>query len=204
MLTRSALLFAFAAVPAILGFPSIFADMRQLAETLGMPPAEWHLWNYLMVGGGLFVMALGAYGMALGAHRRWAQGRTPQGKAHSVDAGAASHHWHVPQPTVTVKPASFWTRIRHRITRRKRLEHVSDLQRCLNELIKYSGFPVAGKITVQEIEASNALLVNLERACAILDEQSEAHPPIEKSLIVTNHTEWIQFLTKRLARADAR
>ena len=110
MLTRSALLFAFAAVPAILGLPNIFADMRQLAETLGMPPAEWHWWNYSMVGGGLFVMALSAYGMALGGYRIYTRRSKLQKQVHSVDAESANHRWAVSRPTVTVTRASFWTR----------------------------------------------------------------------------------------------
>ena len=92
-------------VPAIVGFPSIFGDMRQFAEALGMPSAEWQWWNYLMVGGGLF-------GMALGAQRMWAHWNKPRKKAHSVDAGPITHHWHVPQPTVTVKRASLFRRVR--------------------------------------------------------------------------------------------
>ena len=82
--------------------------------------------------------------------------------------------------------------------------NVPDLKRCLDKLIKYSGFPVTEKVTANEIEASNTLLVHLSRACAILDEQGESHPKIEKGLTVTNHTEWIEFLGKRLAQADAR
>ena len=31
---------------------------------------------------------------------------------------------------------------------------ISDLQRCLDELIKYSGFPLTGKVTPEQIEAS--------------------------------------------------
>ena len=85
--------------------PSIFGDMRQFAEALGMPSAEWQWWNYLMVGGGLF-------GMALGAQRMWAHWNKPRKKAHSVDAGPITHHWHVPQPTVTVKRASLFRRVR--------------------------------------------------------------------------------------------
>ena len=45
---------------------------------------------------------------------------------------------------------------------------------------------------------------HLRRAAAILDEQGEPHPKIEKGLTVINHTEWIEFLSKRLAQADAR
>ena len=59
-------------------------------------------------------------------------------------------------------------------------------------------------ITSELIKASNDLFVHLSRACAVLDEQGEPHPKIEKGLTVINHTEWIEFLGKRLAQADAR
>ena len=64
--------------------------------------------------------------------------------------------------------------------------------------------PITEKVTSEQIEASNALLRHLRRAAAILDEQGESHPKIEKGLTVINHTEWIEFLSKRLAQADAR
>ena len=102
MFSRSAILFACAAVPAIVGFPSMFAELRQLAEALGMPPTEWHLWNYLMVYGGLFGMAIGSYGMAKAARRWFAQRKRPTGTHHAVDAHPVSHHWRVSQPTVTL------------------------------------------------------------------------------------------------------
>ena len=86
----------------------------------------------------------------------------------------------------------------------RRLKGIPDLQRCLEELIKYSGFPVTRKVTPELIKASNDLFVHLSRACAIFDEQGESHPKIEKGLTVTNHTEWIEFLSKRLAQVDAR
>ena len=84
------------------------------------------------------------------------------------------------------------------------MKGVPDLQKCLDELIKYSGFPVTTKVTSSEIEASNFLFPYLHRAAVILDEQGESHPKIEKGLTVINHTEWIEFLGKRLAQADAR
>ena len=80
------------------------------------------------------------------------------------------------------------------------LRGVPELQRCLDELIKYSGFPVTEKVTSELIKASNDLFVHLSRACAVVDEQGEPHPKIEKGVIVTNHTEWIEFLAKRLAQ----
>ena len=52
--------------------------------------------------------------------------------------------------------------------------------------------------------SANTLFPYLQRASAIFDEQGESHPKIEKGLTVTNHTEWIEFLSKRLAQADAR
>ena len=111
--------------------------------------------------------------------------------------------------SVTVKirkalPRSLWTRFGGWIAGQRRLKGVPDLQRCLDELIKYSGFPVTEKVTSEQIEASNALLRHLHRAAAILDEQGESHPKIEKGLTVINHTEWIEFLSKRLAQDDAR
>ena len=109
--------------------------------------------------------------------------------------------------SVTIRTAarrSLWRRFRNWIAGQRRLKGVTDLQKCLDELIKYSGFPVTEKVTANEIEASNALLVYLSRACAILDEQGETHPKVGKGVTVTNHTEWIEFLTKRLAQADAR
>ena len=207
MLTRSALLFAFAAVPAILGFPSIFADMRQLAETLGMPPAEWHLWNYLMVGGGLFVMALGAYGMALGAHRRWAQGRTPQGKAHSVDAGAASHHWHVPQPTATTTRASSWIRIGNWIIRRTRLRKspvwgVAEIERCHQELVKYIRSQPPDPIGFEHVALWGEFQPHIVDVCRILDEQKIPYPEIDVSIIFVDMGKWGTFLARLLAVKD--
>ena len=103
--------------------------------------------------------------------------------------------------------SNFWKWLWYRATGtsgKRRLQNVADLQRCLDELIKYSGFPVTEKVTSGQIEASNALLLHLQRASAILDEQAESHPKIEKGLTVINHTEWIEFLSKRLAQADAR
>ena len=103
--------------------------------------------------------------------------------------------------------SNFWKWLWYRATGtsgKRRLQNVADLQRCLDELIKYSGFPVTEKVTSEQIEASNALLRHLRRAAAILDEQGEPHPKIEKGLTVINHTEWIEFLSKRLAQADAR
>ena len=103
----------------------------------------------------------------------------------------------------TAASRSLWRRFKKWIAGERRLKGVPDLKRCLDELIKYSGFPVTEKVTANEIKASHALLVHLSRACAILDEQGESHPKIEKGLTVTNQTEWIEFLTKRLAQADA-
>ena len=99
---------------------------------------------------------------------------------------------------------SLWRRFGGWIAGQRRLKGVPDLQECLAELIKYSGFPVTTKVTSREIEASNSLFRCLQRACAILDKQGESHPKIEKGLTVTNHTEWIKFLAKRLAQDDAR
>ena len=104
----------------------------------------------------------------------------------------------------TARPRSLWRRFRSWIAGPRRLKGVPDLQKCLDELIKYSGFPVTTKVTSREIEASNTLFPYLQRASAIFDEQGESHPKIKKGLTVTNHTEWIEFLSKRLAQADAR
>ena len=103
--------------------------------------------------------------------------------------------------------SNFWKWLWYRATGtsgKRRLQNVADLQLCLDELIRYSGFPVTEKVTSGLIEASNSLLLHLQRASAILDEQGESHPKIEKGLTVINHTEWIEFLSKRLAQADAR
>ena len=99
---------------------------------------------------------------------------------------------------------SLCARLKRWITRRKRLEGVPDLQRCLDELIKYSGYPVSKKVSAHEIALSQALLVHLERACVVLDKQNIPHPEIDRGPITTNHTEWIAFLSKLLARDDAR
>ena len=81
-----------------------------------------------------------------------------------------------------------------------RLPHQTHtLQKCLDELITYSGYTFPAEVTTQEIAQSNALLVHLERARAILDKQGIMHPKIEKSRAVTNYTAWIEFLSKLLA-----
>ena len=74
-----------------------------------------------------------------------------------------------------------------------------DLQRCLDELIKYSGQDFPSKVTAREIGQSNALLVHLERACHILDKQGRKHPKIDKGLVLDNAQEWIDSLSKILA-----
>ena len=107
--------------------------------------------------------------------------------------------------TIRTAPSrSLWRRFGGWIAGQRRLKGVPDLQKCLDELIKYSGVPLTMKVTSREIEASNSLFAHLSRACTILDEQGESHPKIEKGLTVMNHTEWIEFLAKRLAQADAR
>ena len=80
-----------------------------------------------------------------------------------------------------------------------RLAYIPDLQRCLDELIKYSGYEFPAKVKTQEVARSNALSMLLERACDILDEQGIDHPKIEKNLVVINYTEWIEFLSTFLA-----
>ena len=216
MFRLAAFIFAFAAVVNILSIPKIPAEMRQFVEWLGMSATEWHWWNYAGFFGGLFFMALAAYGMYVhwDGHPSFLRRKRPKGIAYSADAMPASFHLMTSEATVNVRPPpwskpilrirSVWGRRRGSRPANKRLQNVPDLKRCLDELIKYSGFPVTEKVTANEIEASNALLVHLSRACAILDDQGESHPKIEKGLTVTNHTEWIEFLTKRLAQADAR
>ena len=218
MLTRSALLFAIAAVSAIVGFPSIFADIRQLAEILGMPPAEWFLWNYLMVGGGLFFMALAAYGMYAHWHSRPSflhlrrtkpETEKAAGTKYAVDAGGINWSYSVPEPSRTHRRASLWRRMRNRLwptgkTRKKRLKNRADLQDCLDELIRYSGQAFPSTLSAEEIGASNALLRHLERACVVLDRQGRSHPKIEKGLVIENVMEWIRFLSHLLAQDDTR
>ena len=132
----------------------------------------------------------------------------------AADAMPASFHLMASEATVNVRPPP-WSRpiLRMRsVWRRrwgsrpvnKRLQNVPDLQRCLDELIRYSGQEFPAKVTAREKGQSNALLFHLERACHVLDRQGESHPKIEKGLTVTNHTEWIEFLAKRLAQDDAR
>lgn len=71
MLKWQAIAFAFAGTFLIFGLPGIPGDMRQFAEALGMPPAEWQWWNYLMVGGGVFGMLLFGYLMVMELRKRW-------------------------------------------------------------------------------------------------------------------------------------
>ena len=102
--------------------------------------------------------------------------------------------------SVAVKPASgtadppaIWTRLWNYLTRRRRLKGLPDLQRCLDELIEYSGYEFPAEITTREIARSNALSVHLERACVILDRQGIPHSKVEQHRIVQNYTEWIKF-----------
>ena len=161
-------------------------------------------------------MILAAYGMYVHWDGRpsFLRRKSPKGTAYSVDAMPASFHLMTSEATVNVRPPP-WSkpilRIRSVWGRRwgsrpvnKRLQNVPDLQRCLDELIRYSGQEFPAKVTAREKGQSNALLFHLERACHVLDKQGESHPKIEKGLTVTNHTEWIEFLAKRLAQADAR
>ena len=135
----------------------------------------------------------------------WLWRRVVGVKAFSGDATPATYSFHAPPASGTAFPPAVWKRLWNFMTRRKRLRGVPDLQKCLDELIKYSGFPVTEKVTSEQIEASNALLLHLRRASTILDEQGEPHPEIEEGVIVlSNHRKWIEFLAKRLARADAR
>ena len=165
-----------------------------------MSATEWHWWNYAGFFGGLFFMALAAYGMYVHWDSRpsFLRRKSPKGTAYSVDAIPASFHFLTSEATVSVRPPpwskpilrirSAWGRRRGSRPANKRLQNVPDLKRCLDELIKYSGFPVTEKVTSEQIEASNALLRHLRRAAAILDEQGEPHPKIEKGLTVINHT----------------
>ena len=106
-------------------------------------------------------------------------------------------------PSVSSSP-SVWARIKGWITDKKPLKDVPDLQRCRDELIKYSGYDFPAEITTREIGESNALSVHLERACFVLDEQGISHPEFDdKDIVIANYSEWIRFLSKLLARDDA-
>ena len=138
------------------------------------------------------VMVGGAYLAVVHFLPKW---NSRKGVAPLVDARPTSFHLMTSEATVNVRPPpwskpilrirSVWGRRRGSRPANKRLQNVPDLQKCLDELIKYSGFPVTTKVTSREIEASNSLLRYLQRACAILDEQGESHPKIEKGLTVT-------------------
>ena len=130
----------------------------------------------------------------------------------AADAGPASFHFTTSKATVSVRPPpwsrpilrirSVWKRRRGSRPVNKRLQNVPDLQRCLDELIRYSGQEFPAKVTSREIGQSNALLFHLERACHVLDKQGQPHPKIEKGLVVQNYHEWIAFLSKLLAQND--
>ena len=101
--------------------------------------------------------------------------------------------------------SSFWKWLWYRITgrpRKRRLKNVPDLQRCLDELIRYSGLEFPAKVTAREIGQTNVLLVHLERARHVLDKQGISHPKIEKGLVLENCQEWINVLSRVLARDD--
>ena len=97
-----------------------------------MSPAEWHWWNYAMVGGGALVMCWSGYYLVRDVCRWAKKWRLPKwgnhhadetGVTHSADANPIQHHWRVSQPTVTVKPPP-WSRpiLRLQSIRRKRLD----------------------------------------------------------------------------------
>ena len=88
MFKLAAFIFAFAVVFNILSIPKIPAEMRQFVEWLGMSATEWHWWNYAGFFGGLFFMALAAYGMYVHWDGRpsFLRRKSPKGTAYSVDA----------------------------------------------------------------------------------------------------------------------
>ena len=131
----------------------------------------------------------------------WLWRRVVGVKAFSEDATPATYSFHVPPASGTTFPSTIWKRLWNFATRRKRLRGVSDLQKCLDELIKYSGYAFPGEVTPREIEASNSLAVHLERACFVLDEQGISHPEFDdEAIVIANYNEWRRFLSKLLAR----
>ena len=120
------------------------------------------------------------------------------------DAKPITFHNTIHPATGTAYKPSVWMRLRSFVTLRKRLKGVPVLQRCLDELIAYSGYAFPGEVTQREIAASNALSVHLERACFVLDEQGISHPEFDdRDIVIANYNEWRRFLTKLLARNDA-
>ena len=207
MFTRPAIVFALAAVSTIIGFPQIFNDLPELAEALGMPPAEWQWWNYVMVGGGLFFVSLSIYWMALSVFNTFMQRNQPQGQVHRVDAGAISHHWHVSQPTVTVTRPSFWARTKRCIrrtlwagsTRPTLVRGIAEIERCHQELVKYICSQQPDQIGFEDNALWVAFQPHIETVCRILDEQEIPHPEIDTDIILVGTREWGTFLAKVLA-----
>ena len=155
------------------------------------------------------VMVGGAYLVVVYFLPKW---RSRKGVAPLVDARPASFHFITSKATVSVRPPP-WSRpiLRIRSVWRRRVavrpikkRHAPELRRCLDKLIRYSGKDFPAKVTAREIEQSNALLVHLDRACHVLDQQGKSHPKIEKNLVLRNVQEWIDFLSKLLARKNGR
>ena len=182
----------------VVGIPGLIEDARTWENWLAMGVPDWGWVNYLLVALGGVAFCYAFFPILLRCVRHVAGPMSFSGNAAPIAFSVTVQH-----ASGTAYPPEIWTRLWNYVTRRRRLRGVPDLQKCLDELIKYSGYEFPAEITAGEIELSNTLLVHLKRACVILDRQGITHPEVEKHRVVVNYTEWIECLSELLARDDA-